>query len=170
MTVDDRTRLNLHQRLTEVLGSEEADTLMSHLPPVTWQEVATKGDLDSLRVVLTTDLRSAEAGIRSDMQTMESSIRGDMKAMEASIRSDIKTMETGIRSDMKAMETEIRSDMKAMETEIRSDMKLLSAQIESVQHTLQIDMLKLFNRQTLMVTSSFVAWTSLMVVLTRMFG
>jgi hypothetical protein len=148
MTVDDRTRLNLHQRLTEVLGSEEADTLMSHLPPVTWQEVATKGDLDSLRVVLTTDLRSAEAGIRSDMQTMESSIRGDMKAMEASIRSDIKTMETGIRSDM----------------------KLLSAQIESVQHTLQIDMLKLFNRQTLMVTSSFVAWTSLMVVLTRMFG
>jgi hypothetical protein len=159
MTVDDRTRLNLHQRLTEVLGSEEADTLMSHLPPVTWQEVATKGDLDSLRVVLTTDLRSAEAGIRSDMQTMESSIRGDMKAMEASIR-----------SDMKAMETEIRSDMKAMETEIRSDMKLLSAQIESVQHTLQIDMLKLFNRQTLMVTSSFVAWTSLMVVLTRMFG
>ncbi len=47
MTVDDRTRLNLHQRLTEVLGSEEADTLMSHLPPVTWQEVATKGDLDS---------------------------------------------------------------------------------------------------------------------------
>lgn len=148
MTVDDRTRLNLHQRLTEVLGSEEADTLMSHLPPVTWQGVATKGDLDSLRVVLTTDLRSAEAGIRSDMQTMESSIRGDMKAMEASIR----------------------SDMKAMETEIRSDMKLLSAQIESVQHTLQIDMLKLFNRQTLMVTSSFVAWTSLMVVLTRMFG
>jgi hypothetical protein len=159
MTVDDRTRLNLHQRLTEVLGSEEADTLMSHLPPVTWQEVATKGDLDSLRVVLTTDLRSAEAGIRSDMQTMESSIRGDMKAMEASIRSDMKAMETGIRSDMKAMETEIRSDM-----------KLLSAQIESVQHTLQIDMLKLFNRQTLMVTSSFVAWTSLMVVLTRMFG
>ncbi|MGA1033672.1 MAG: hypothetical protein ACO3VI_00030 [Ilumatobacteraceae bacterium] len=159
MTVDDRTRLNLHQRLTEVLGSEEADTLMSHLPPVTWQEVATKGDLDSLRVVLTTDLRSAEAGIRSDMQTMESSIRGDMKATEASIRSDMKTMETVIRSDMKTMETEIRSDM-----------KLLSAQIESVQHTLQIDMLKLFNRQTLMVTSSFVAWTSLMVVLTRMFG
>jgi len=159
MTVDDRTRLNLHQRLTEVLGSEEADTLMSHLPPVTWQEVATKGDLDSLRVVLTTDLRSAEAGIRSDMQTMESSIRGDMRAMEASIRSDMKTMET-----------EIRGDMKAMETEIRSDMQLLSAQIESVQHTLQIDMLKLFNRQTLMVTSSFVAWTSLMVVLTRMFG
>jgi len=159
MTVDDRTRLNLHQRLTEVLGSEEADTLMSHLPPVTWQEVATKGDLDSLRVVLTTDLRSAEAGIRSDMQTMESSIRGDMRAMEASIRSDMKTMET-----------EIRGDMKAMETEIRSDMQLLSAQIESVQHTLQIDMLKLFNRQTVMVTSSFVAWTSLMVVLTRMFG
>ena len=41
MSVDDRTRLNLHRRLEETLGHEEADTLMAHLPPVTWDEVAT---------------------------------------------------------------------------------------------------------------------------------
>jgi hypothetical protein len=82
----------------------------------------------------------------------------------------MQAMEASIRNDMKRMETEIRGDMKTMETEIRGEIKLLSAQIENVQHTLQVDMLKLFNRQTLMVTSSFVAWTSLMVVLTRMFG
>lgn len=41
MTVDDRSRLNLHRKLDEVLGPDDADTLMAHLPPVTWSEVAT---------------------------------------------------------------------------------------------------------------------------------
>ncbi len=48
MTVDDRTRLNLHRKLEAVLGPDEADTLMAHLPPVTWNDVATKSDLDAL--------------------------------------------------------------------------------------------------------------------------
>ncbi|MDJ0767142.1 MAG: hypothetical protein QNJ12_00050 [Ilumatobacter sp.] len=47
MTVDDRTRLNLHRKLEAVLGHDDADTLMAHLPPVTWQDVATKADVDA---------------------------------------------------------------------------------------------------------------------------
>ncbi len=41
MPVDDRTRLNLHRTLEAVLGPEEANTLMAHLPPVTWNDIAT---------------------------------------------------------------------------------------------------------------------------------
>ena len=47
MPVDDRTRLNLHRKLEAVLGTDDADTLMAHLPPVTWQDVATKADVDA---------------------------------------------------------------------------------------------------------------------------
>jgi len=54
MAVDERARHELHRKLEEVLGSEEAATLMSHLPPVGWADVATKHDLaqlgDRLRV------------------------------------------------------------------------------------------------------------------------
>jgi hypothetical protein len=46
MAVDERSRHALFQRLTEVLGDEEASTLMEHLPPVGWADVATKRDLD----------------------------------------------------------------------------------------------------------------------------
>ena len=63
MTVDDRTRLNLHRKLEAVLGHEEADTLMAHLPPVTWNEVATKADLAALDLHLRTTLR---AELRAD--------------------------------------------------------------------------------------------------------
>lgn len=69
MPVDDRTRLNLHRKLDEVLGPDEADTLMAHLPPVTWQDVATKDDLRALEAVIRADLRSEIA------QAMERQIR-----------------------------------------------------------------------------------------------
>ena len=45
MVVDDRSRHELYRRLEEVLGLEAATTLIEHLPPVGWADVATKGDL-----------------------------------------------------------------------------------------------------------------------------
>ena len=48
MAVDERARHELHRKLEEVLGADEAATLMSHLPPVWWADVATKQDLAQL--------------------------------------------------------------------------------------------------------------------------
>ena len=63
MAVDDRTRLNLHRKLESVLGPEEADTLMAHLPPTTWQDIATKDDLR----VLGAEIRTEIAEVRIDV-------------------------------------------------------------------------------------------------------
>ena len=48
MPVDERARHLLYRKLEAVLGSEEAGTLMEHLPPVGWAGLATKRDLESL--------------------------------------------------------------------------------------------------------------------------
>jgi hypothetical protein len=48
MVVDDRSRHELYRRLEEVLGLEAATTLIEHLPPVGWADVATKADLAAL--------------------------------------------------------------------------------------------------------------------------
>ena len=45
MATDERARHQLYQRLEEALGAEPATTLMEHLPPVGWADVATKADL-----------------------------------------------------------------------------------------------------------------------------
>ena len=48
MAITEETRHHLYQRLEQALGPEEAHTLMQHLPPVGWADVATKHDLDHL--------------------------------------------------------------------------------------------------------------------------
>lgn len=46
MALDERSRHRLYRRLQEVLGEQEATTLMEHLPPGGARRVATKEDLD----------------------------------------------------------------------------------------------------------------------------
>ncbi|MDQ4097466.1 MAG: hypothetical protein M3144_06325 [Actinomycetota bacterium] len=50
MAFSEQSRHEMYQRLEEALGEQAAATLMEHLPPVGWADVATKRDLDVLRV------------------------------------------------------------------------------------------------------------------------
>lgn len=52
MAITEESRHRMYQRLEEVLGREQAATLMEHLPPVGWADVATKRDLDVLEFKL----------------------------------------------------------------------------------------------------------------------
>jgi hypothetical protein len=45
MATTENARHQLYQRLNEIIGPDEADTLMELLPPVGWADVATKADL-----------------------------------------------------------------------------------------------------------------------------
>lgn len=52
MAITEETRHHMYQALERQLGPEEAATLMEHLPPVGWADVATKADLDHQTKVL----------------------------------------------------------------------------------------------------------------------
>src|SRR5687767_2528554 len=64
MVLDERSRHELYLRLEEALGPDAATTLMEHLPPVGWADVATKRDLDALEQRV--DLRFAALDERLD--------------------------------------------------------------------------------------------------------
>jgi len=67
MVVDEGQRRPLHQRLAEVLGVDQADVLMEHLPPSGWGDVARRSDLDHLEGVLRSDMRAEMALLRADL-------------------------------------------------------------------------------------------------------
>ena len=66
MAIDERARHQLYLRLEEHLGAEAAETLMEHLPPTGWAEVATKRDLDHLRAVTKADIDSMGDRLRAE--------------------------------------------------------------------------------------------------------
>jgi len=67
MSSDDRNRLNLFQKLEATLGPEEANALMAHLPSVTWNQLATKSDLEALRAGLSAEMAVGFANVRTEM-------------------------------------------------------------------------------------------------------
>ena len=63
VNVSDAQRRALHAQLAKKIGVEVADSLMDFLPPAGWSEVATRSDLDMLRL---------------EMQAMESRLRTEL--------------------------------------------------------------------------------------------
>lgn len=78
MAVDERARHELHRKLEQVLGADEAATLMSHLPPVGWADVATKHDV----ILLKQDLAQLREYMDLRFQSMEDRFDGKLDSLE----------------------------------------------------------------------------------------
>jgi hypothetical protein len=105
MAISQAKRTELHQELREKLTVDTADTLMDHLPPDGWSEVAMKSDLHTLEVAMKSDLHTLEVAMRSDLTALEVALRSDMKALEHVLKSDI----TALQAAMLLMEERINS-------------------------------------------------------------
>ena len=98
MTIDERSRHALYLKLEEVLGSEDAEVLMEHLPPVGWADVATKRDLDHLAVATKRDLDQLAAITRKDLRHLGERFDAKLDVTEqrvlATIRQELTTQIT----------------------------------------------------------------------------
>lgn len=103
MSTNDKARLELHRRLDSVLGAEEASTLMSHLPPVTWDQVATKDDLRALEANLRAEISVSASGLRTEM--------ADLRTEMADLRTEVRTELAGVRTEMAHLRTDLRTEI-----------------------------------------------------------
>ena len=85
MSVTERTRHELHERLVELMGPSRAETLMEHLPPMGWGDVATKADLDHLEARIDHRFDSLEQRMDALEERMELRVEAQEHRLERTI-------------------------------------------------------------------------------------
>ncbi len=91
MSVDDRTRNDLYRKLESVLGAEEANTLMAHLPPTTWRDLATRADVEHLGIALRAETHALGTELRSELQTLGTELRSEIQTLGTELRAEMVT-------------------------------------------------------------------------------
>ena len=87
MLMDETRRLALLNRLSEVLGEEEASTLIECLPPVRWEQLATKDDVKASEDRIRTELNGKFALVDAEFARVHTRIDGLEHKMDAGFES-----------------------------------------------------------------------------------
>jgi hypothetical protein len=78
MAISEAARADLYNGLTEAIGPQRAETLMSAIPLHDLDEVATKADLAILRAELKAELAELRSELRSQISGEVGSLRKSM--------------------------------------------------------------------------------------------
>ena len=110
MAIDERARHQLYLRLEEQLGDEAASTLMEHLPPTGWADVATKRDLDHLRAATKTDIDHLRAATKTDIDHLRAATKTEIDHLAELTRREIDRSGDQLRADLhKALAEQTRT-------------------------------------------------------------
>ena len=85
MPADEPVRLRLHRRLTELLDPDLADAMMESMPPMRWDHLATKDDIDRLDAMIQAQGERLETMIHDQGQRLETAIRNQGQRLETII-------------------------------------------------------------------------------------
>ncbi len=167
MSITDRQRLKLLRTLETVIGPEDASTLMDHLPPVTWANVATVDHVSAIGDQTTKTLRS-------EMQVLSTQLRSEMSELRVELRSDMTVLSNQLRNEMNQLGTELRGEMNQLGIQLRGEMNQFGIQLRSEidQHgsRLEATIERGFRRQILALVTLGTTWfaiTAAILQLTR---
>ena len=124
MSITDRQRLKLLRTLETVIGPEDASTLMDHLPPVTWANVATVDHVSAIGDQTTKTLRS-------EMQVLSTQLRSEMNELRVELRSDMTVLSNQLRNEMNQLGTELRGEMNQLGIQLRSEIDQHGSRLEA---------------------------------------
>jgi hypothetical protein len=102
------------------LGGFVADTLMEHLPPGGWHDVARTADFDRLRDEMI-----------AMRQELRSELRSEISGVRTELREEISGVRTELREEISELRLELREEISGVRMELHSDIQALSDRLDS---------------------------------------
>jgi hypothetical protein len=134
MAVDEQSRHQLYQRLEVVLGEEATTTLMEHLPPIGWADVATKADLDNLRAATKTDLDNLRAATKTDIDNLRAATKTDIDNLRDATKTDIDNLRDATKTDIDNLRVATKTDIDNLRVATKVGMENLGNALTAAFH------------------------------------
>ena len=112
MTMSEESRHRLYRRLEDVLGPEEAATLMEHVPPVSASELVTSDVLRGEMALFRSEFRAEFAEFRTEMRTEWAEFRAGMQQDFAEFRAEMRTEWAEFRAEMRQEFADFRAEIR----------------------------------------------------------
>jgi ribosomal protein L29 len=101
MTVEHTTRLRIYQWFVAHMGEDLAEALMDAIPPMQWDRVATRDDVEHHGALLRTELGAEMADLRTELKTEMADLRTELGAEMADLRTELKTETADLRGELR---------------------------------------------------------------------
>jgi hypothetical protein len=92
MTISESDRLTMLAGLQTHLGGFVADTLMEHLPPGGWHDVARTTDINRLRDEMIAMRQELRSELREEISGLRIELRGEISESRMELRSEIQAL------------------------------------------------------------------------------
>jgi hypothetical protein len=167
LSVSEIERRQLHKEVENIMSDDSAAVLMRLLPPVSWNDFATKQDLETLGkfiqlgfnnslLELRNELRKEfvdETGIlRSSMHGEFVDLRNGMQDEFASLRKEVSTEFSATRSEMNtefaAVRSEMNTEFAAVRSQLHHEIDIEFSALRSEMNAGFLDLRKEMNHQT----------------------
>lgn len=100
MAITEQDRHDLYVALEAAIGPEQATTLMEHLPPIGWADVATKHDLAHLQTATSQEFALVRAETAAQMAELRTELRGEMAELRMELRDGLVAVRVELGSDI----------------------------------------------------------------------
>jgi DNA anti-recombination protein RmuC len=146
--VSEIERRQLHKEVENIMSDDSAAVLMRLLPPVGWNDFATKQDLETLGKFMQLGFNNSLLELRNDMNTEFASLRKEMHTEFADLRKEIYTEFAALSSELHHEIDGLRKEMNTEFAAIRSE---LHHEIDGLRKEMNagfLDLRKEMNHQT----------------------
>ena len=139
MAITHQQRLSMHAKLTDIMGPDDAETLVEHLPTVEWDQIATKDDVRASEFRILSELAKTKAAL---LKTNEALLKTNEALAETKVSFGDALAETRVsfgdalaKTNEALAETKVSfgdalADTKAALTELKGDVRLGFARLE----------------------------------------